>query len=269
MKEPIKKTEKTPARSFFERIKPYNINTNWNDVEKIFNKKSDILNNFSDEIITQIEEREKENGEFYAPIKDEIFIGVAPEQPNAEPELFTQYLKISFLKELEHIGLVSNLKETSREEFDNGSWWIKCYVEITFFPSELKKYLKENKGSIINKKPSNFYIIDDNGYFKFNGLFLKNLSKEANYYIVFSALFRLLPYGGEIDYNDLIPEIKKMIPKKKNMSREEFIGFILRNLTDEHNGFLHYAKIKNQVIGGGKLIEPKRGKGIRFNNSKI
>jgi hypothetical protein len=52
------------------------------------------------------------------------------------------------------------------------------------------------------------------------------------------------------------------------MVEDRLIKFIQRNLTDEHNGFLHYAKVKNSVAGGKKLIRAIRGKGIEFNNSK-
>ena len=264
----MKNIEKPPAQRFFDQIKLLDIGTNWDAVEDIFNKKNDILNKFAEYIIIQIDEIGSEMGEVFASIKKEISLGVAPEEPNAGPELAIQHLKTSFLKELEHIGVVNNFRETSREQFDNGSWWTVCYAEITFYPPELKKYLQENKGIIPGKNPSDFYITKDGEDFRFNNLLIDNLGKDTDYYIVFDVVYTLLPKSGFVKYVDIGKEIKNRIKKTSNFSSGQMAKFIQTKL-DKNNGFLHYAKKVNNALPGGKeLIHIIKRKGVEFNNRK-
>lgn len=116
----------------------------------------------------------------------------------------------------------------------------------------------ETQETYINKK----------GYdFSFEGSHLP-LSEGTDYYCVLDALYTLIPEGGKTSYAALGSEVKKRVPRTKSMSAAELRSFILRNLTDEANGFLRYAKLPNSVAGGKKLIRAMRGKGIEFNNKK-
>lgn len=125
-------------------------------------------------------------------------------------------------------------------------------------PIDLKHIYKENT-------PQQFYITRDGDDFKYKGKIL-NLSKDTDYYKVFSALYAKLPEGGEIKYKELISEIKSRIKRVENDDEEEMRKFIQRNLTDKSNGFMRYADISETEDGGKPLIKIIRGSGVCFNN---
>ncbi len=101
--------------------------------------------------------------------------------------------------------------------------------------------------------------------FRYKGKLL-NLSKKADYYKVFCALYALLPKGGEVEYKDLIAEIRSRIPKTKSKTSEEMRKLIQGNLTDKSNGFVRYAKLPSTEDNSKPLIEVIKGVGVRFNN---
>jgi len=109
------------------------------------------------------------------------------------------------------------------------------------------------------------YIVKDGDDFKYKGKLLP-LSKKANYYKVFCALYALLPSGGEVEYKDLIKEIKSRIPSTKSKSDEEMRKFIQSNLTEKSNGFIRYAKIPKTEDNSKPLIDVIKSFGINFNN---
>lgn len=109
------------------------------------------------------------------------------------------------------------------------------------------------------------YIVKDGDDFKYKGKLLP-LSKKANYYKVFCALYALLPSGGEVEYKDLIKEIRSRIPSTKSKSDEEMRKFIQSNLTEKSNGFIRYAKIPKTEDNSKPLIDVIKGFGINFNN---
>lgn len=109
------------------------------------------------------------------------------------------------------------------------------------------------------------YIVKDGDDFKYKGKLLA-LSKKANYYKIFCALYALLPNGGEIEYKDLIEEVKSRIPATKSKSKEEMCKLIQSNLTEKSNGFMRYAKIPKTEDNSKPLIKIIKGFGINFNN---
>lgn len=125
-------------------------------------------------------------------------------------------------------------------------------------PIDLKHIYKENTSQ-------QFYITRDGNDFKYKGKML-NLSKDTDYYKVFSALYTKLPEGGEIKYKELISEIKSRIKRIENDNEEEMRKFIQRNLTDKSNGFMRYADISETEDNGKPLIKIMRGLGVCFNN---
>lgn len=130
----------------------------------------------------------------------------------------------------------------------------------------------QEKDIILNHKYDNgdtntLYITKKNDDFYYKGKYL-NLSKTAEYFQVFSALFAQIPNGGEISYNELSKEIKSRIPKTNSKNDEGMRKFIQSNLTDSNNGFTRYAKIPKREDNGKPLIETIRGSGIRFNNMR-
>jgi hypothetical protein len=118
-----------------------------------------------------------------------------------------------------------------------------------------------------DSKPRGFYITKQEDDFYYKGKRL-NISKNADYFKTFVALYALLPEGGEVAYADLIGEVKSRIPKLKHEERsdDDVRKFILRNLTDKGNGFLRYAGIPETEDSGKPLIEVIRGTGIAFHN---
>lgn len=115
------------------------------------------------------------------------------------------------------------------------------------------------------QKPSGFYIVKKEDDFWYKGRRL-NLSKTADYYRVFAALYAKLPEGGEISYGDLGAEIESRLFKAKGKSTDEMRKFIQRNLTDKSNGFMRYAAIPETEDNGKPLIEVVRSTGVVFNN---
>ena len=128
----------------------------------------------------------------------------------------------------------------------------------------------QEKDIVLNHKyekdtPSTFYITKKGEDFHYKGRYI-NISKTAEYYKVFCALFAKLPEGGEIVYKDLISEIKSRIPTRANDTSGVMKKFIQRNLTDKSNGFMRYAGIPETEDSGKPLISVSRGRGIIFNN---
>lgn len=109
------------------------------------------------------------------------------------------------------------------------------------------------------------YITRDGDDFNYKGKPLP-LSKKADYYKVFCALYALLPNGGEISYEDLTKEIKSRIPKTKSRSDKKMRKFIQANLTEKGNGFMRYSKLPSTMDNQKPIIKPNRGYGISFNN---
>lgn len=128
----------------------------------------------------------------------------------------------------------------------------------------------QEKDIVMNHKydetrPSGVYIEKRDDDFYYKGKHLK-LSKRAEYYKVFCALYSKLPNGGVVSYKDLIEEVRERIPKTKSMTREEVKTFILNKLTNKQNGILRKAKIDNTQDNGKELLTTERGVGIVFNN---
>lgn len=115
------------------------------------------------------------------------------------------------------------------------------------------------------EQKSGLYITREKDDFLYKGKHLK-LSPKANYYRVFSALYSLIPKGGEVSYKDLIGVVKKSIRKVEDKSDAELRKFIQRNLTDKSNGFLRFAGIPEMEDNGKPLLSVVRGSGITFNN---
>jgi hypothetical protein len=118
----------------------------------------------------------------------------------------------------------------------------------------------ERKRSIVS-----LYIEKTDDEFKYKGKLLP-LSKKADYYKVFCALYALLPNGGEVNYKDLAREIKSRIPKTKSKSDEEMRKFIQANLTEKGNGFMRYSELPSTMDNQKPIIETIRDFGISFNN---
>lgn len=129
----------------------------------------------------------------------------------------------------------------------------------------------EDKNTKVDTEPKikqNLYITKTGDDFKYKGKLL-SLSKNSNYYKVFCALYALLPNGGEIEYKDLINEIKSRLPSTKSKSDEEMRKFIQANLTDKSNGFMRYAHIPQTEDNGKALISLIRGSSVVFNNGPL
>jgi len=122
------------------------------------------------------------------------------------------------------------------------------------------------KSKPAEKQQLKTYITKENDDFRYKGRLLQ-LSKRADHYQVFSALYALLPGGGEIDYGKLGQEVRSRVSKAKRYDKDRLQKFLLTNLTDRHNGFMHYAEIPETEDNGKPLISVNRGVGITFNNT--
>jgi hypothetical protein len=166
--------------------------------------------------------------------------------------------------------LIPNWREPAREDFeifDNNKPATKA--DLLRHASKIEEALmKKEKGR--NKAIEFYFIKEDEGYF-FNGSLIKGISEETNYFKIFDCLYNCAPTGGLILYKQIIEMVRSRIndTKVKRYSSEKIKKFIQKNLTDESNGFLKYAKISNITDSGDKLIRVKRGSGFIFNNKKI
>jgi len=121
------------------------------------------------------------------------------------------------------------------------------------------------QSAFASKKSGEFRITKTGDDFYYKGD-LRATSKDNDWYKVFCALYDLIPDGGEISYSKLGTQIKSKIRKAKNFNAEVMRKFILTNLTDRSNGFMHYAGIPATEDNSKPLLYPNRGKGIIFNN---
>jgi hypothetical protein len=119
--------------------------------------------------------------------------------------------------------------------------------------------------AFVSKKSGDFRIIKIGDDFYYKGD-LRTLSKKPDWYKVFCALYDLIPEGGEVPYTKLGGQIKSKIKKTKNYNAKTMRKFILTNLTDKSNSFLHYANIPENEDNGKPLLYVNRGTGIVFNN---
>lgn len=184
------------------------------------------------------------------------------------------------------LPMLINFREeiADKDLFENYSEVHKVQLEFVNFLDAIRKEIEALKGYMsqktknfyevelpttrekLNPKISEtFYISKQDDDFRYKGNLLK-LSKKADYYKVFCALYALLPKGGEIEYGALISEIKSRISKTKSKSDEEMRKFIQGNLTDKSNGFIRYAKLPSVEDNSRPLIEILKGSGVRFNN---
>jgi hypothetical protein len=87
----------------------------------------------------------------------------------------------------------------------------------------------------LDNKPPTFYITKKGDDFHYKGLPILTTKKNTDYYKVFCALYAKLPDGGEIQYKDLISEIKSRIPDQRDKNDDEMKKFIQRNLTEKYS----------------------------------
>lgn len=118
----------------------------------------------------------------------------------------------------------------------------------------------------MEKQQLKTYITKEGDDFRYKGRLLQ-LSKRADHYQVFCALHALLPNGGEIGYIKLGQEVRSRVSKAKRYDKDRLQKFLLTNLTDRSNGFMHYAEIPETEDNGRPLISVNRGIGISFNNT--
>jgi hypothetical protein len=174
----------------------------------------------------------------------------------ADKDLFENHSEVHKV----HVEVVNFLDAISKEvEVLNG------YVN-----QQTKKFYEEDlpaeKEKLSNIFPSEeLYIKKQGDDFQYKGKRM-DLSVKSDYYKVFCALYALLPKGGEVEYKDLITEIKSRVPKTKTKTTEAMRKFIQSNLTEKGNGFMRYSKLPATMDNQRPIIETVRDFGIRFNN---
>ena len=115
-----------------------------------------------------------------------------------------------------------------------------------------------------------YFIVKDGEDYFYNNQSITTITKGTKYYIVFDNLYRMAPQGGTVKYDELGENVKKELNDKKinKLKSEKLVMFLQKNLTDNTNGFLKRAGIKNMGSKGKKLIGTQRGKAFEFNNEK-
>ena len=132
------KKETTPAQEFFDQVRMYDTEADLDAVNEVFANKTVIENRLAKDILAVIEEIGDDYGLL---VKKEIFLGLVPEEPGPEVQQATQHVQFSFLKNLEHEGIIKNLKEIRKDKFDDGGQRVEVFAIMSFYPNELKKYL--------------------------------------------------------------------------------------------------------------------------------
>ncbi len=165
---------------------------------------------------------------------------------NGETKAFIYLFRHGYIKDFE----VKQHPKNLGFELD----YALCYIDES-------KFLNNNLDNI----EKTYYITKKNDDYYYNGKLIE-LSKKSDYYKIFCALYSLLPKGGEIEYKDLIMEIKSRISKTKMKPDSEMRRLIQNNLTGKGNGFMRYSKLPATMNNQKSIIETIRNFGIRFNN---
>src|SRR3989344_3547336 len=132
------KKKKTPAQECFEGVRMYEVGADWDAVRRVFARKNAI----EDELVKDILATVKNIEDFGLLVRKEVFLGLVPEEPSPEVQQATQNIQFTFLRELEHEGAIKDLKEITKEEFDGENQWLEKYAVMSFYPNELRNYLK-------------------------------------------------------------------------------------------------------------------------------
>lgn len=139
------------------------------------------------------------------------------------------------------------------------------------YPPAVEKILERfDRAGVAAKKlsrPPSFYITKDA-----QGRYLHNerplpVEEGTDYWRVFDILHGLNPEGGFASYKRLRSEVRRRITATRVFDDAKLNKYMLDKL-DDHNGFLHHAKIPMTVPSGKKRFQVIRGKGIQFNNRK-
>lgn len=162
-------------------------------------------------------------------------------------------------------------KETSKGDvlqMKTGGYILKVLPK---FDEIFEKYKNRNtdvQNELDDRTDTNkYYVVKKNDDFYYKGSYL-NISSKTDYYKVFDALYAKLPTGGDIEYKELIREIRSRLKRVQNMEGGEVRRIILRNLTDRSSGFIRNAKIHETEDNGKPLLSTNRGIGITFNNRR-
>jgi hypothetical protein len=133
-------------------------------------------------------------------------------------------------------------------------------VEITSMPklelsTTLEKSPSETIECYIRKNSNGDYLFEN------NNVYIKN--KDANYAVIFDAVYSLKEQGGKIEYKKIIELCKK---RKVKITKKS----ILRALTGKDANLFKYVKgIKQEPKYGISLfVAMQDGKEIEFNNKK-
>ena len=206
--------KKTPAQEFFEQVKMYNVGADWDAVHRVFLRKNLIENKLVNDLLTEIKEIKDDYGLL---VRREIFLGVVPEEPDPEVELAEHHLKFSFLRELEHEGVIKNLREIKKEQTDEGSQWVENYAAITFYPSKLKNFLIKNSSGVIFSSDKPKIIFDSNLSILYVGEKSIKIKKLSEQYNLLNVIFN----GEDQKQEWFFSEIGEIVDqyKKKNDKR--------------------------------------------------
>ena len=140
---------------------------------------------------------------------------------------------------------------------------------VHIFQSKLPDFSNTQKNKKQEKRnEKDFYINQRGDDFLYKGKLLNRLDKEAGYYIVFCALYRLRSEGGEVTYAELVKELIYHLPKIGRMSEREQRIYIQKRLTEHKNYFQKYAELPDFEDNQRPLIKCHRNVGIIFNNRK-
>ena len=259
------KVEKSPPYDWFKDVSGIIKNENSYKIE-VLEELSEKVSNLSSRI----------RNSSSTIVEDEIVIGPVIDDIEMEGWSAIISIKENFLRKLEENKFIETLSfgriyisdDIAIEGF--APMGNECVsAKFSFIPVKLKQALKTIEKKLLASDNSDAYITRNNGEYRYRGVLI-NLPDSSYYRIVFECLFELVDRGGFVSYDTLGSELRERITTKKGLSKTTMTKFIRENLS-KNNGLFRYAKVggeslRNDIPGGKKLIEIKRGKGIQFNN---
>lgn len=195
----------------------------------------------------------------FAPDKARVKYEIIRNPKDGYPSALDQIRVIAFLRS-RHAIRISSVDQNASYVVDfigGGKGIVFEPISPTF--GELCNEYPVHKDRILHDASGEYWVVrDEEGNFWFDGNRVHFKNPNGGYARIFSTIYSLVPYGGDVSYS----RIKKLLPKADRDA-------VLRALSGEKaNLYAYVPGIKYMLDFQTPLFDAIPGKGIRFNNKK-